>query len=49
MKAQSCSAEVQLFGHGDEVAQVSQLDFLIHTSNILIETNKILDIWLSKR
>jgi hypothetical protein len=38
---------VKLLGDGDEVAQVAEFNFLIHTQNILIWINKILDILLS--
>src|SRR5215471_8491309 len=40
------AAEVQLFGHGDEVSKMPKLDVPIHMPNIIIRTNKILDVWL---
>lgn len=38
------AAEVELFGYGDEVAEVAELDLGIHTCRIIIELNKILDV-----
>jgi len=49
MKAQSGAAEMELLGDSDEVAQVAELDFLIHMQDILIWINKILDILLRRR
>jgi hypothetical protein len=40
------AAEVEFFGDGDEVAEMAEFDVaIIHTSNIIIRTNKILDVW----
>jgi hypothetical protein len=49
MKAQRCAAEVKLLGNGDEVTQMTEFNFLIHTQNILMPINKILDILFSER
>jgi hypothetical protein len=38
------SAEVQLFGDGYKVAEMAEFDLSIHISEIIIATNKILDI-----
>jgi hypothetical protein len=41
------SAEVKLFGYSDEVAEMAELNVaIIHISNIIMRTNKILDVWL---
>jgi hypothetical protein len=46
MKAVCGTAEVKLFGYGDKVAKMTELNVSIHTLNIIIETNKILDVWV---
>jgi hypothetical protein len=38
------ATEVELFGDGYEVAQVAEFDVAIHIQDIIIRTNKILDI-----
>jgi len=38
------AAKVQLLRDGDEVAKMPQLDIPIHIPNIIIRTNKILDV-----
>ena len=38
------AAEVQFLSHGDEVSKVPEFHFIIHTFQIIIEPNKILDI-----
>jgi hypothetical protein len=40
------AAEVEFFSDGNEIAQVAQLDRGIHMQNIIIRTNKILDVLL---
>ena len=53
MQTSGGTAEVKLFGDGDEVAEMAQLDIAIHNEDattfiyillIIIRTNKILDI-----
>ena len=45
MQPLGCTAEVELFRYGDEVAQMAEFDVLIHMLEIIIELNKILDRW----
>ena len=44
MQAMRGPSKVQFLGNGHEVAQVAELDLLIHTRIISIEINKIFDI-----
>ena len=44
MKTQSGAAKVELLSYRDEISEVPKFNFLIHTQDILIGTNKILDI-----
>jgi hypothetical protein len=44
MEALGRTAKVQLFRNRNEVAQVTQLNIVIHIQNILILPNKILDV-----
>ena len=45
MKSHGCSSEMQLFRNRDKVAQVADLEIGSHMQNILIQSNKILDVW----
>jgi hypothetical protein len=38
------AAEVELFGDRNEVTEMAQFDISIHTPEIIIGTNKILDV-----
>jgi hypothetical protein len=38
------AAEVKLFGDRNEVTEMAQFDISIHTLQIIMRTNKILDI-----
>jgi hypothetical protein len=44
MEALRCASKMQLLGNRDKVTQMSQFDVPIHTQNILIQLNKILDV-----
>ena len=44
MEALRSAAKVQLFRNGNEVTQVPQFEVAIHIQNILIRSNKILDV-----
>jgi hypothetical protein len=44
MKTVGGAAEVKLFGDCDEVTEMAQFDISIHTLEIIMRTNKILDI-----
>ncbi len=44
VKAQGGASKVQLLGDRYEVAQMTKLDISIHIQNIIIGTNKILDV-----
>ncbi len=45
MQALRGTAEMQFFGDGDEVAEVTKFDIAIHIETIIIPRNKILDVW----
>jgi hypothetical protein len=49
VEPEGCAAEVELFGYGDEVAEMTELDVLIHISKIIIRRNNILDVMVEKR
>ncbi len=44
MKPQGCTSKVQLLRHGNKVPQMSKFYISIHISNIIMRTNKILDV-----
>jgi hypothetical protein len=44
MKAERCASEVQLLCHCHEVAEMTKLNISIHIQEIIMRTNKILDV-----
>ena len=48
MEARRRTSEVQLLRDGDEVAQVPEFKVPIHIQNIIIVTNKILDVLVGR-
>ena len=49
MEPLRCAPKVKFFGHGHKVAKMSQFDVFIHMPNIIIQSDKILDISFSSR
>ena len=46
MEAVGGTSKVEFFGNGDEVAEMAEFNVaIIHTLEIIIRTNKILDVW----
>ena len=46
MEALGRSSKVEFFSDGDEVAEMAEFDIaIIHMLEIIIRTNKILDVW----
>jgi len=48
MEARRRTSEVQLLRDGDEVSQVPEFEVTIHIDNIIIVTNKILDVLVGR-